>query len=95
MTDDTPTEVTPRILVENRLYRTRSCETIDHVAYDAVTSTGTIDNGPGYERDVIGYVDVPPHTQIGRFTDFDEFRDLLEDVAVYLHFKDGIDAGDE
>lgn len=83
--DETP--VTPRVLIQYTIYETRSAERVDHYAWDAVSVSGVVDSGPGYERRVVGFAEVPPYTRIERTDDAAAFADAIEDVAAYVHWK--------
>lgn len=86
-------ETSPRTLVQYTLYKPHSDE-IDHYAWEAVQPQGVIDGGKGFERDVIGFAEFPPHQPVGRFTDREAFAKHVESNAVYVHWKPASDAID-
>ena len=84
-------DTSPRILVQYTLYKPHSTD-VDRYAWEAVQPQGVIDDGKGFERDVIGFAEFAPHQPIGRLHDFKAFADLVESNAVYVHWKPESDA---
>lgn len=76
----------PRILVHIKIYKPHSDE-VDRHAWEAMQPQGVIGDGPGYERDVIGFAEFPPNHAVGRYSDIDRFIDHIEWEAVYFHWK--------
>jgi hypothetical protein len=88
---DQPTS--PRVLVQYTMFEA-DLEAIDHYAWGAVQPNGVIDDTDIYEREVIGFAEFPPNTNVNRFTDAEEFAAYVEDKAVYVHWKPAADAID-
>lgn len=84
----------PRVLVQYTIYEPHR-ETTDYYAWEALQPQGVVDDGNGYERDVIGFAEFPRHTAVGRFTDPEEFVDHVEETSVYVHWKPSADTGQE
>lgn len=83
----------PRVLVQYTLYEP-NLEDVDRYAWEAVQPQGVIDDGKGYERDVVGFAEFPRNQPVGRFTDPEEFAEHVEAKAVYVHWKPAADAID-
>jgi hypothetical protein len=81
----------PRVLVQYTIYRDGD---VDYRAWDAVSFSGVVDGGKGYERDAIGFAEFPRNQPVGRFKDREEFVEYVEAKAVYVHWKPSADAID-
>ena len=75
------TDLSPRTILKITMYETRDCETVDHVAYECQQVHGVVDNGPGYEREILGFATFPAHTNVGRVEDVQVLRNILGSYA--------------
>jgi hypothetical protein len=78
--------VTPRMLVQVTLYEPDSDE-VRTVAFDAVQPRGSIGDGKGYEKEIIGFAEFTPYTNVGRYRDAEAFVSAIETRAQYVYWK--------
>lgn len=77
--------ITPRVLL--RIDLEHDYEEPTTTRYEAQTLNQSIRSGNNYEKVIIGFAEFSVNTQIGSRDDFDEFRNIVEAKADYVHWK--------
>lgn len=81
--------VTPRVLVRIDLEKTPARK--PQTRFEAQTPNGTIHGGNNYEKTVVGFAELPANTKLSRRDSAEEFRNDIESVAQYVHWKPNAD----
>ena len=89
MSDDTTelNEVVIRAMI-HREYKGKSGTSRPPI-FETVTTGASVTIGANgaVHQQVIGYAEVPPRSHIGRHQEFHSFRETIERVARYVHWK--------
>lgn len=84
-----PERVTPRILVRIDLEETPTRK--PQTRYEAQTPDGTIHGGNNYDKNIVGFAELPANTRLHTQEEYDEFHNEIESKAVYVHWKPGVE----
>lgn len=89
-----PSEVVIRAMVRREYTTESDAASTRPPVFDTVTAGASVSVGAteSVQQVILGYAEVPPRSRIGRYQEFEPFRETIEQLAHYVHWRPAVDS---